>query len=47
MLPIILLSLTGAEAVKQLGRYNVLDHLCEHYEALHTQSRQWIYGGYR
>lgn len=35
-------ALTGAEAVKQLGRYNVLDYLCEHYEALHTQSRQWI-----
>lgn len=34
--------LTGAEAVKQLDRYKVLDYLCEHYEVLHTQSRQWI-----
>ena len=23
-------------------QYGVLDYLSEHYEALHTQSRQWI-----
>ena len=35
-------NLTGAEAMLQLDRYKVLDYLSEHYEVLHTQSRQWI-----
>ncbi len=34
--------LTGEEAMRQLDNYNALDYLCEHYETLHTQSRQWI-----
>ena len=34
--------LTGAEALQLLDKYKVLDYLCEHYEILHTQSRQWI-----
>ena len=34
--------LTGEEAMRQLDNYNVLDYLSEHYETLHTQSRQWI-----
>lgn len=34
--------LTGAEAMHQLDQYGVLDYLSEHYEILHTQSRQWI-----
>ena len=34
--------LTGAEATRQLDEYRVLDYLSEHYEVLHTQSRQWI-----
>lgn len=34
--------LSGVEAMRQLEAYNVLDYLCEHYEVLHTQSRQWI-----
>ena len=34
--------LTGAEAMHLLDDYKVLDYLSEHYETLHTQSRQWI-----
>ena len=34
--------LTGAQTVQLLDRYQVLDYLSRHYEALHTQSRQWI-----
>ena len=34
--------LSGAEAMRQLDEYKVLDYLSEHYETLHTQSRQWI-----
>ena len=34
--------LTGAEAMRQLDEHKVLDYLSEHYEILHTQSRQWI-----
>ena len=34
--------LTGAETLQLLDKYKVLDYLCEHYEILHTQSRQWI-----
>ena len=35
-------NLTGAEAMRLLDEYKVLDYLCEHYEILHTQSSQWI-----
>ena len=34
--------LTGAETLQLLDKYKVLDYLSEHYEILHTQSRQWI-----
>lgn len=34
--------LSGADAMKELSRYNVLDYLSTHYEVLHTQSCQWI-----
>lgn len=34
--------ITDAEAMRQLYKYNVLGYLGEHYEILHTQSRQWI-----
>lgn len=34
--------LSGAEAMRRLDKYQVLDYLCENYEVLHTQSRQWI-----
>lgn len=34
--------LTGVEAMRQLDEYHVLDYLSEHYEVLHTQSRQWL-----
>lgn len=34
--------LTGAEAMRLLDQYGVLDYLSEHYEILHTQSRQWL-----
>lgn len=34
--------LTGAETLSVLNRYGVLEYLSEHYEILHTQSRQWI-----
>ena len=34
--------LTGEQAMAQLDRYGVLDYLADHYEVLHTQSRQWL-----
>ena len=34
--------LSGKEAMEMLERYGVLEYLAEHYEMLHTQSRQWI-----
>lgn len=34
--------LTGNKAMTLLAEYSVLEYLEEHYEALHTQSRQWI-----
>ena len=34
--------LSGKEAAEVLERYGVLDYLAEHYEMLHTQSRQWL-----
>lgn len=32
----------GAEAMTLLSAYGVLEYLAEHWEILHTQSRQWI-----
>lgn len=34
--------LSGSGAVAVLEKYGVLDYLAEHYEMLHTQSRQWL-----
>ena len=34
--------LSGKDAMEILGKYGVLDYLAEHYEMLHTQSRQWL-----
>lgn len=34
--------LSGRDAMDVLERYGVLDYLAEHYEMLHTQSRQWL-----
>ena len=34
--------LSGKESADMLERYGVLDYLAEHYEMLHTQSRQWL-----
>lgn len=34
--------LTGSETLSVLEHYGVLEYLSEHYEILHTQSRQWI-----
>lgn len=34
--------LTGEEAMKELNRYGVFDYLSDHFEILHTQSRQWL-----
>lgn len=34
--------LTGAETLSELSDYGVLEYLSEHYDILHTQSRQWI-----
>ena len=34
--------LTGEEAMRELNRYGVLEYLEEHFEVLHTQSRQWL-----
>ena len=34
--------LSGGDAVAVLEEYGVLDYLAEHYEMLHTQSRQWL-----
>lgn len=34
--------LSGAEAAKLFEKYDVLEYLEKHFEALHSQSRQWI-----
>lgn len=34
--------LSGKDAIDVLEEYGVLDYLAEHYEMLHTQSRQWL-----
>lgn len=34
--------MNGAEVLKTFASYGVLDYLNEHFEILHTQSRQWI-----
>lgn len=34
--------ISGAEAVRLLQEYDVLEYLKEHFEVLHTQSKQWL-----
>ena len=34
--------MNGAEVLETFVRYGVLDYLNNHFEILHTQSRQWI-----
>lgn len=34
--------MTGSEVVDLFTQYGVLDYLNEHFEVLHTQSRQWL-----
>ena len=34
--------LNGAEVLETFAKYDVLDYLNNHFEILHTQSRQWI-----
>lgn len=34
--------ISGIEAVQTLKKYGVLEYLSEHFEILHTQSRQWL-----
>lgn len=34
--------MNGAEVLETFARYGVLDYLDNHFEILHTQSRQWI-----
>lgn len=33
---------SGADAVQILRQYGVLDYLAEHFDVLHTQSKQWL-----
>ena len=30
------------EAMDTFNKHKVLDYLCQHFEVLHTQSRQWL-----
>lgn len=34
--------ISGAEAAQFLQGYGVLEYLKEHFEVLHTQSKQWL-----
>lgn len=35
-------NVSGAEAVRLLNQYGVLEYLKEHFDVLHTQSKQWL-----
>ena len=35
--------ISGAEAAQLLQGYGVLEYLKEHFEVLHTQSKQWLW----
>lgn len=32
----------GAEVIKTFAKFDIFDYLNNHFEILHTQSRQWI-----
>ena len=34
--------MNGAEVMETFAQYGVLDYLNNHFEILHTQSRQWV-----
>ncbi len=34
--------ISGSKAMVLLSKYGVLEYLAEHFEILHTQSRQWL-----
>lgn len=34
--------LSGKEAMRELDQYGVLEYLQQHFDVIHTQSRQWI-----
>lgn len=34
--------LTGEEAMQLFAKYDVLHYLYEHFDVLHTQSKQWL-----
>ena len=34
--------ISGADAVQVLKLYGVLEYLAEHFDVLHTQSKQWL-----
>ena len=34
--------ISETEVLTTFTQYNILDYLCQHFEVLHTQSRQWI-----
>lgn len=34
--------ISGADAARLLNRYGVLEYLKEHFDVLHTQSKQWL-----
>lgn len=35
-------NVSGADAVLTLKQYGVLQYLAEHFDVLHTQSKQWL-----
>lgn len=35
-------NINGGEAMRKLDHYGVLEYLSNHFDALHTQSWQWI-----
>lgn len=34
--------ISGADAARLLKQYGVLEYLKEHFDVLHTQSKQWL-----
>ncbi len=35
-------SISETEVMNIFNKHKVLDYLCQHFEVLHTQSRQWL-----
>ena len=34
--------MSEAEVMTMFNKHKVLDYLCQHFEVLHTQGRQWL-----